>query len=115
MLRCAGRYALRRRGAGILSGQWEFPNADGLLDEAAAGEWLKAHAIVPDGAVIRTAARHVFTHRVWDMRVYVVPCAAPAGPFTWLDISDTAPRSLRLPRLSPRCGMTGASADTKKM
>ena len=89
VLRCAGRYALRRRGAGILSGQWEFPNADGLLDEAAAGEWLKAHAIVPDGAVIRTAARHVFTHRVWDMRVYVVPCAAPAGPFTWLDISDT--------------------------
>ena len=50
---------------------------------------VKSAEIAPDGAVVRTAARHIFTHRVWDMRVYIVPCAAPAGPFTWLDISET--------------------------
>ena len=88
VLSCNGNHAVHKRAdSGLLAGLWEFPNVPGTLDDAEAAAWLTEHGIRPEGEFMRTAARHVFTHRVWEMRVYTVPCRTP-GRLTWRDLSD---------------------------
>ena len=70
LLRCGGKYAVRRRPAdGLLGGMWEFPHVPGALSpqEAirAARELcpgIEVHDAVPLGR-----AKHVFTHVEWHM------------------------------------------------
>ncbi len=84
LLRCCGRYALRRRGPkGLLAGMWEFPHLPGRLraDElraALAEKGLAAGEIRPCGE-----SSHVFTHIEWHMTGYFVELSTESGEFIW--------------------------------
>ena len=64
-----GKYALQKRGKGLLAGMWEFPNGDGNEDF---GE-----------AVEEKRAVHIFTHVEWHMTGYLVRAREFYPQFTW--------------------------------
>ena len=84
LLRCGGRYALRRRGSkGLLAGMWEFPHLPGRLTEAElraalAERGLSAGEIRPCGE-----STHVFTHIEWHMTGYFADISRESGEFVW--------------------------------
>jgi len=84
LLRCADRYAVRKReGKGLLAGLWEFPNLDGALDEtqtieAVASLGWEVRSIEPCGE-----AKHVFTHVEWHMQGFRVELSRELPGFAW--------------------------------
>ena len=83
LLRCGGRYALRRRETGLLAGMWEFPNLPGKLDAGAVraaldDRGLPAEAILPCGE-----SKHVFTHVEWHMAGYFIDISCQSGEYIW--------------------------------
>ncbi len=83
-----GQAALRRRpGTGLLAGLWEFPNAEGALDEEAAPAQVTAWGLEPKQWKNKLTARHIFTHVEWHMTGYTLEVAGN-GPeeFEWVDL-----------------------------
>ncbi len=82
---CAGGCtALRRRPPrGLLAGLWEFPSCAGHLDEAEALAQARQWGLSPLNIAPLPGHRHVFTHREWVMRGFVITAADCAGPFVW--------------------------------
>ncbi len=64
-----GQYAIQRRGAGLLSGMWQFPNE--LGHKEVEGEYLGR-------------AKHVFSHVEWHMVGYRIESERD-GQYTWAD------------------------------
>ncbi len=66
----AGRYLLHRRSeTGMLAKMWEFPAVTGRTHAAALAGLCAARGLTtPHGVYWRH--RHVFTHRIWEMRAY---------------------------------------------
>ena len=90
LLRRDGRVALRRRGkTGLLAGLWEFPNAEGALDEERSAAVLADWGLEPVAWDRQLSARHVFTHVEWEMTGYSLTVAGD-GPedFLWADAGD---------------------------
>lgn len=84
---CKGRVLLRQRPAqGLLGGLWEFPHFERLQD-------IKALACKPKKLRPLPEARHVFTHRVWEMRGAVYQAqkeTLPPGDYRWVDAQELA-------------------------
>jgi A/G-specific adenine glycosylase len=78
-----------RAGKGLLAGLWEFPNWEiAAPDDAERALISGLGALGLEVLSLRAAgeARHVFTHRVWEMRGFLArvgPAAAPDG-WEWL-------------------------------
>ncbi len=92
VLRCGDLTAVRkRRSDGLLAGLWEFPNVPGHLEAQAAiaqAEAWGAAPLEPERELRRT---HIFTHVEWDMRCYVLRCAAaPEGDLHWVTREELA-------------------------
>lgn len=84
LLRCRGKYALLKRGnEGLLAGLWEFPNAEGFLNEREATRLLNEWGLNPLDLRPCGNAKHIFTHIEWHMRGYTVECAEQGGDFIW--------------------------------
>lgn len=67
VLRCNGKYALRKRpDRGLLAGLYELPNVDGSLSEE------EVERLFPGKASRLPDATHVFTHVVWKLKGYLV-------------------------------------------
>ncbi len=80
-----GKIALRRRpDTGLLAGLWEFPNAEGALNEAEAAAAVRAWGLEPKAWRKKLTAKHIFTHVEWRMTGYALE-AAGEGPFLWAD------------------------------
>ncbi len=100
----SGRLAVQKRPAkGLLAGMWEFPNEAGKLDEAATLARAAAWGVLPQAVEAITAGKHIFTHIEWQMRFYLLRCAAADGRFTWATLEELAqiyslPSAFRLPR-----------------
>ena len=70
-----GRYAIRRRAEdGLLGGLWELPNLlitgeedDGALDRLAR-DFCTSFGLLAAESAAAPAAKHIFTHLVWEMR-----------------------------------------------
>lgn len=62
---------------GLLAGLWEPLLAEENLTPAQAAAWLQT--LFPDASIIKPlpAARHIFTHRVWNMTGWM--CSVPPG------------------------------------
>ena len=91
-----GQVALRKRPkTGLLAGLWEFPNAEGTLDEAAASAVVESWGLVPRQWESRLTARHIFTHVEWHMTGYTLEVAGD-GPadFTWTDAGGLKERAV---------------------
>ncbi len=89
---------MRRRTESLLKGLWCFPMRENTPDTVLTQEAASAFLRLPlSGLAPAGTARHVFTHRIWRMRLYTAQaasCPAPKG-FAW--ISPHAFPSLPLP------------------
>ena len=84
LLRCSGRYALRRREeTGLLAGMWEFPNLPGFLDEKELREALCRGGLAAEKIRPCGESRHVFTHVEWLMQGYFVDVSSESGEYVW--------------------------------
>jgi len=84
ILRREGKYALQRRPeGGLLAGLWEFPALDGVLDKAAAISWLAGQGLAPGELTAAPPARHIFTHREWEMCGWAADVSGE-GPVDWM-------------------------------
>ena len=84
LLEHEGRVALiRRPDKGLLAGLWEFPNTEGILDEAAALARAQAWGCRPEAIVPCGDAQHIFTHLEWHLTGWRIRCAAAPDRFTW--------------------------------
>lgn len=99
VLDASGRMALRRRGeGGLLAGMWEPLTAPGWLGVTCAKAFL-AEWGASAGFLLRRLpdSRHLFTHRQWEMRNYLVrlseDAAAQASPPP--EIQWATPQELR--------------------
>ena len=91
-----GRIALRKRPkTGLLAGLWEFPNAEGTLDEASAGAAVAAMGLSAIDWRSRLTAKHIFTHVEWRMTGYALTVRGE-GPadLVWVDAAGLTERSV---------------------
>ena len=91
-----GKIALRKRPkAGLLAGLWEFPNAEGALDEPSAAAAVAAMGLTAIDWRRRLTAKHIFTHVEWRMTGYALTVRGE-GPadLVWVDASGLAERSV---------------------
>ena len=82
-----GRVALRRRPEeGLLASLWEFPNAEGTLEESAAAKPLEEWGLTAREWKKKLSAKHIFTHVEWRMTGYVLEAQGPGTEsFLWAD------------------------------
>ena len=84
LLRCGGRWAVRKRPAGgLLAGLWEFPNTEGSLSAEEALEAVDALDISPEWIEACGSAKHIFTHVEWHMTGYRIEAGAAPDRFVW--------------------------------
>lgn len=78
LLYCKGDYALCKRDEkGLLSSLWQFPNYPGHLSNSEVAKRYGGRVTaLPD-------ARHVFTHKIWQMKGYRVEMTQQLDSFVW--------------------------------
>lgn len=97
----------RRPPHGLLAGMWEFPALEGHLKEEEVRSHLAALGIRPAALERGPAAKHVFTHREWRMRTFIVTLDSPQGNYTYatakeLDRDYALPTAFRTPLATVR-------------
>lgn len=71
LLEWEGNIALRQRPAkGLLAGLWEFPSLPGLMPEIELPPALEEKGIEVKTITPLPAAKHIFTHIIWEMAGY---------------------------------------------
>ncbi len=106
LIRCGGKVPVRQRTEAMLRGLWVFPMAEGhSAPEALAASLRALTGLEVRGLRCAGEARHVFTHRIWRMRLWVAGAdedAVPAAPFrlvTEAELSGLAlPAAMRAAR-----------------
>ncbi|MBR4458848.1 MAG: A/G-specific adenine glycosylase [Clostridia bacterium] len=84
LVRCGRRMMIRRRTEALLRGLWIFP----MLPGHRRGNTLRQAAEDLTGFPLRSLkevgeARHVFTHRIWQMRIWHAETSGEALPEGW--------------------------------
>lgn len=84
LIRSSGRVLMRVRTERLLQGLWCFPMIEGeFTPEALKNQIRKKLRLSVGDPVDAGSARHVFTHRIWQMRIYETDAeataSAPAG------------------------------------
>ena len=87
VLRQDGCVALRHRDdTGLLASLWEYPHADGVLDETAAAAWLAQRGVAVKSWEKTVSAKHEFTHLRWRMTGYILTVEGDGAPdWVWAD------------------------------
>ena len=87
ILRCGGRVLVQRRSERMLHGMWQFPNALNAWEPC---ELLHALRLSAEWAGEAGEAKHVFTHRVWEMRLHRFVAQAPMElpEHRWVDAAE---------------------------
>ena len=70
LITCEGRVLVQQREAALLKGLWVFVLSEGKDDQIAMEKKLKALGLQAAFANDLGEAKHVFTHRIWNMRLY---------------------------------------------
>lgn len=79
MLMSEGQVLLQKRPArGLLAGLWEFPSLEGWLTEAELRVWLTQQGLEPQIIWPAGSAKHIFTHKEWQMQGWAVWLKASA-------------------------------------
>jgi len=69
---------------------WEFPNMPGILIESEAKAAIKSLGFDKIELLRTKNDVHIFTHKVWNMRVYGFKSEICPGIFTWKKLDDAA-------------------------
>lgn len=84
LLTANGKVALRRRPeGGLLAGLWELPSLDGTPDEEEVKGALSSLGVLAKAVTRGPSSRHIFTHRVWQMRSYLAELDGEGGELTF--------------------------------
>lgn len=67
-----GRVLMRQRTESMLHGLWVFPMLPGHGEERAWQEFVRQTGLVLRKVQVQGDARHVFTHQIWQMRLYTM-------------------------------------------
>lgn len=80
-----GRYALNKRGAGLLSNLWEFPNVEGHLTKKQCERMIDRYGMVLADLLELPSTKHIFTHLEWKLEGYFIEIAELNSPldFVW--------------------------------
>ena len=70
VITCRGRVYLRQRRETLLGGLWVYQLTEGAKDLFDAEKARKSLGIRAKRAALLGSARHVFTHRVWNMEIF---------------------------------------------
>ncbi len=99
LIHVGDRILARQRTEKMLHGLWCFPMLDGhFTGEQLRSEITRGLGLTPVSVRYEKAARHVFTHRVWEMEIWtceVQPVSAP--PEGYVLLTDRKLRSLPWP------------------
>ena len=87
---------LKRPENGLLAGLWEFPNAAGHLTKKDALLQLEQWGLSAETMEALPKAKHVFTHRVWEMKGFSVILSDKNDGFVWAD-ADQLSKEFTLP------------------
>jgi len=84
LIRSSGRVLMRIRTERLLQGLWCFPVIEGEFSPGSLQLLCRKKLHVPAGTVTEAgSARHVFTHQIWQMRIFETDAeafaSAPAG------------------------------------
>lgn len=89
VLKCGDLYAVQKRGAGLLAGLWEFPNAPSQPFESfsqlpPSGEGGRGVGASSFGEVLAAkTAKHIFTHVEWRMTGYLIEATERSPQYVW--------------------------------
>lgn len=70
LITCGGRILVQQRDAALLRGLWVFLLNEGDDTQAGLQKKLQALGVAARFAANLGEARHIFTHRIWNMRLY---------------------------------------------
>ena len=105
LIRSGDRFLLRPRTETLLQGLYVFAMAEGFHPAETVAEAARAvTGLSCESPVFLGEARHVFTHRVWEMRVWALTTNANTAPEGWVfaDAQEMArlalPSAMRVPR-----------------
>ena len=85
VLRCGGRYALRKRPAkGLLAGLWEFPHVEELHDVGEIGDIVEQFGLKLQDMRYQVERDHIFTHIIWHMRCFYAEVKETGGDLVWM-------------------------------
>ena len=85
LLRCNGKYGIRKRPAkGLLAGMWEFPSVDDGSTLDLQREWKQLYSLQENTLQEIGEAVHVFTHIEWHMKGLFAECKTPASDLIWV-------------------------------
>ncbi len=98
LIRSGDRVLLRLRTEKLLQGLWCFPMLEGHIDSASLPDRISAllRLSVRDPR-LAGEARHVFTHQIWDMRIfsaYAEENAPAPGGYEFVSLKDIKNRAL---------------------
>ena len=80
LVRGNGQVLMRRRTEKLLQGMWCFPMLEGFIPEDELVSYAKLKGYPVSGSPKPAGQyRHVFTHQIWEMRVYEVSAEANAS------------------------------------
>ena len=80
LIRSSGRVLMRIRTEHLLQGLWCFPVIEGEFSPEALQLLCRKKLHVPAGTLTESgSARHVFTHQIWQMRIYETDAEASAS------------------------------------
>ena len=97
LVTCGDRILMQHRDAALLRGLWVFFLLEGDASRESMQKKLRSLSLEAAYKTDLGEARHVFTHRVWNMRLYhfEAPEPIPLQDFTWVDAEQL--RALPLP------------------
>ncbi|MBQ7520656.1 MAG: A/G-specific adenine glycosylase [Clostridia bacterium] len=97
IITCGDRVLMQRREAALLRGLWVFFLLEGDSDSEEMEKRLRSLGLSAAFRADLGEARHVFTHRIWNMRLYHFEAAAPSPVkgYAWMDAVNL--RDLPLP------------------
>ncbi len=98
IIRSGNRVLLHRRTEKLLQGLWCFPMLEGFLSDSDLPARVEsALRFTARNPLDRGTARHVFTHQIWEMRLFSLTAdenaAAPAG-YEFVEIPDIRNKAL---------------------
>lgn len=97
LVTCGDRILMQRRDAALLRGLWVFFLMEGDASRESMQKKLRSLGLDAAYKTDLGEARHVFTHRVWNMRLYHFEASEPIllQDFSWVDAEQL--RALPLP------------------
>ena len=81
---CEGYYALSKRpDNGLLAGLWQFPDTPGALELPDAIALTESWGVRIRNLHRQLEKKHIFTHIVWNMRMYHMEVKTKCDGFFW--------------------------------